>query len=332
MSYHSLFYTYKEQLPWTEEGSANAIFPMAVAMTEMGLSAASVRSMAKGFLSQHNVLENPKNESLNDFINHNNWKEYLGKKEYYQAFTIFFEKAITDNPEGIREYFAEMADGIFGYDFMVLIRLAYAFESGQKEELARALAFLAAGYQSIRFVLPEIETKVFIEHIVGLKEKAEHYKIEGAHISDKVKFIADSNQYAADFAKLEEENLNIFTLRALAIRLVREISHPVMKQIFCAVHAFRVISPLLPDVNESIQQFYMVMQAAYLALGCPELQPAETGAEKSWPLIFQLTGVSKDIPSVLFIYSCFKEYQFAQSTIYPEMAYSVIHNEIKLER
>lgn len=329
MSYHSLFYSYKEKSPWTADNKPNIINPMIVAMTEMGLSGSQIRSLANKFLEQNSVSDLEKAGVLADTIQKENWKDFLGQKNYYLEYCRFFEERITTEPENIRDYFVEIADGIYSNDFFSLIRLAYAFESGQKEELAAAFAFFAAGYEKIEFVLPEKETKVFMEDLVALNEKKDKYQITGSTLTEQIKNIAANSPYLDDFAKLEEENLNIFTLRALAIRLSREIPHPVTKYLLCAVHSLRVISPLLPDLEKSIAQFYMVMQATYLALGCPQLQEVAEGKEKTWQLIFQLTAVSNDISNILFVYSCFREYQFANSSIYSEMAYHVIHNEIK---
>lgn len=331
MSYHSLFFSYQDQSPWTENGDANLTNPLIVAMTEMGISSTKIRELLNKLAKKNPAQKLPENESDLEIITRQNWEQHIGRKQSYSALVRFFQVLIEEEPENIRQYFSQLADGIYTNDFYSLIRLAYALESGQKEEVARALAFLTASYQPLHFELPEQETKVFIEQIMGLAEKKGNYSIEGTNLYDKICHISQNRAYLQDFAKLEEENLNIYTLRALAIRLGRETKEDVLKNLFCAVHAFRVISPLLPDFPAAIQQFYLVMQAAYLALGCPEMKPAEAGTEKNWPLIFQLSGVSKNSSHIFFIYSCYREYQFAQSSIYPEMAYQLIHSELKPE-
>lgn len=329
MSYYSLFYSYKDQSPWTDSGAANLSFPLVVAMSEMGISGTQIRTLIGKYLEKNPVSELVQSSET---VTKENWTEHIGKRESYSTMVRFFETLINEEPENIRLYFAKLEDGIFSNHFYPLIRLAYALESGQKDEVARALAFLAASYQPLAFELPSRETKVFIEQILNLAENKEKYGVPSGNLDADIRQISESKRYLEDFAKLEEENLNIFTLRALAIRLCREVDEDIMKTLFCAVHAFRVISTLLTDTEASIQQFYMVMQALYLAIGCPEMKPAEEGVEKNWPLIFQLSGVSRNHTHIFFMYSCYREYQFAPSTIYPEMAYRVIQNEIKLER
>lgn len=332
MSYHSLFYTYQKQSPWTGEGGPNLAFSLIVAMTEMGISGRQIRSFLSKYHQTHPVPDLVKGNIEEGEISKDNWKNYLGKKEAYLAFTHFYEKLVNQEPETIKDYFADLVDGLYTNGFHSLIRLAYAFESGQKEEVVRALAFLSASYKPLHFQLPERETKVFYDQIIGLKAKKANYPLQEGDLYDRICQIAERENYLKDFAKLEEENLNIYTLRALAIRLCREIDNEAMKDLFCAVHAFRIIVSLLPNINLAVQQFYMVMQATYLALACPDLKEAESGLEKNWPFIFQLSGVSQIPAHVCFIYSCYREYQFAPSTIYPEMAYGIIHSEIKLDR
>lgn len=329
MSYHSLFYTYQTQSPWTATG-ANLICPLIVAMNEMGISSAQIRSLIREYEKQHLPESLPQ---PNEFppITKENWHSHLGKKEYYQSFIDFFERLIDREPETIRQYFVEMEDGIYRYGLSGLIRLGYAFESGEQEEVVRALAFLAAGYQSVSFALPAKETKLFIEQIISLREKQAHYSLSGQSFDERLSQIAKGNVYLQDFAKLKAENRNIYTLRAIAIRLARETDSEWAKYLFCAVHAFRVIAPLFSDLEAQIQQFYMMMQAAYLAADCPQLRPAEEVALKSWSLIFSLSVVSRSVANLFFVYSCYREDQFAPSPIYAQMAYQTIHQEMEVK-
>lgn len=329
MSYFSLFFSFKDKSPWLNGNGINIINPLIVAMTEMGISTTQIRKVANRFLEQNSVPALDESGVLADTITKENWTQYLGRHEAYTAYCSFFEQMISEEPENIRNYFKAMEDGLFSNDLFSLIRLAYAFESGEKSELAAAFAFYAAGYKKIVFELPDRETKVFIEDMENLKNKKDKYQINGNGISEKISNLVMSSPYLEDFHRLEEENLNIFTLRALSIRLAREVEDDVMKHLFCAVHAFRVISPMLSDFGAAVQQFYMMIQACYLVLGCPELLPAEESKEKTWQLIFQLTAVSQNYSNIFFIYSCYREDQFAKSSIYSEMAYSAIHQEIK---
>ena len=326
MSYHSLFFAYKDQSPWMETG-ANLICPLIVAMNEMGISSTQIRSLIREYEKEHlpvrlSELETP-------LVTKENWRLYLGKKEYYQGFVDFFTALIEREPEMIRQYFAAIADGIYSDGLVGLIRLGYAFESGEQAEVARALAFLAAGYRPVSFELPPAETKLFVEQIISLQNARPDYLLSGRNFDQKLNQIVEKRAYLDNFARLEEENLNIYTLRAIAIRLVRETGAESMKYLFCAVHAFRVIAPLFSDLPARIQQFYLMMQAAYLAADCPPLQPAEESALKNWSLIFSLSAFSRSAANLFFIYSCYREDQFAPSPIYAQMAYQTIHQEME---
>lgn len=323
MSYHSLFYTYKDQSPWRND----LTFPLIVAMNEMGISGSQIRALIREYEKEQLPADDLATAA--GLVTKDNWRSYLGRKEYYQGFADFFSGLIDTEPERIRQYFAPLADGIYGDALMVLIRLGYAFESGEKEELARALAFLAAGYQPLSFELPAAETKLFTEQIISLREKQANYALPDKDFAQRLRRIAENKACLQDFARLEEENLNIYTLRAVAIRLVRETGAERMKYLFCAVHAFRVIAPLFSDLPERIQQFYLMMQAAYLAADCPPLLPAGETEEKSWSLIFRLSAFSRSAANLFFIYSCYREDKFAPSPIYAQMAYQTIHREME---
>ncbi len=358
MSYHSLFYTYKDQSPWTETGT-NLICPLIVAMSEMGISSTQIRSLIREYEKEHLPVRLSGAETPP--VTKENWRSYLGQKEYYQGFVAFFAALIEREPETIRQYFAAIADGIYSDGLTGLIRLGYAFESGEQGEVARALAFLAAGYRPLYFELPPAETKLFVEQIISLQTvrpdrkqsfqsgrlpaRAEthsvstrgrlparsDYSLSGGSFDQRLSQIAENRDYLDTFARLEEENLNIYTLRAIAIRLARETGAESMKYLFCAVHAFRVIAPLFSDLPARIQQFYLMIQAAYLAADCPPLQPAEESALKNWSLIFSLSAFSRSAANLFFIYSCYREDQFAPSPIYAQMAYQTIHQEMEVK-
>ena len=356
MSYHSLFYTYKDQSPWTETGT-NLICPLIVAMNEMGISGTQIRSLIREYEKEYIPVRLPEPETPP--VTKENWRSCLGKKECYQGFVDFFAALIEREPEMIRQYFAAIADGIYSDALTGLIRLGYAFESGEQGEVARALAFLAAGYRPLSFELPPAETKLFVEQIISLQTvrpdrkqsfqsgrlpaRAESgafdqgrtahpdYFLSSRSFDQRLSQIVENRDYLDTFARLEEENLNIYTLRAIAIRLARETGAESMKYLFCAVHAFRVIAPLFSDLPARIQQFYLLMQAAYLAAGCPPLQPAEESALKNWSLIFSLSAFSRSAANLFFIYSCYREDQFAPSPIYAQMAYQTIHQEMEVK-
>lgn len=328
MSYHSLFYTYKDLSPWTEAGT-NLICPLIVAMNEMGISGTQIRSLIREYEKEYIPVRLPEPETPP--VTKENWRSCLGKKECYQGFVDFFAALIEREPEMIRQYFAVLADGIYSDALTGLIRLGYAFESGEQGEVARALAFLAAGYRPLSFELPPAETKLFVEQIISLQTVRPDYSFSGRSFDQRLSQIAADRDYLAAFARLEEENLNIYTLRAIAIRLARETGAESMKYLFCAVHAFRVIAPLFSNLPDRIQQFYLMMQAAYLAAGCPPLQPAEESALKNWSLIFSLSAFSRSAANLFFIYSCYREDQFAPSPIYAQMAYQTIHQEMEVK-
>ena len=328
MSYHSLFYTYKDLSPWTEAGT-NLICPLIVAMNEMGISGTQIRSLIREYEKEYIPVRLPEPETPP--VTKENWRSCLGKKECYQGFVDFFDALIEREPEAIRQYFAVLADGIYSDALTGLIRLGYAFESGEQGEVARALAFLAAGYRPLSFELPPAETKLFVEQIISLQNARPDYSLSGRSFDQRLSEIAADRDYLDTFARLEEENLNIYTLRAIAIRLARETGAESMKYLFCAVHAFRVIAPLFSNLPDRIQQFYLMMQAAYLAAGCPPLQPAEESALKNWSLIFSLSAFSRSAANLFFIYSCYREDQFAPSPIYAQMAYQTIHQEMEVK-
>ena len=95
MSYHSLFYTYKDLSPWTEAGT-NLICPLIVAMNEMGISGTQIRSLIREYEKEYIPVRLPEPETPP--VTKENWRSCLGKKECYQGFVDFFAALIEREP------------------------------------------------------------------------------------------------------------------------------------------------------------------------------------------------------------------------------------------
>jgi hypothetical protein len=77
-----------------------------------------------------------------------------------------------------------------------------------------------------------------------------------------------------------------------------------------AVHALRVVSPLLGDPAAANRWLLQAIGATYVALGTPELSPEGARAEAnapSWEAIATAAAASNDEHVIKFAYTCREE-------------------------
>jgi hypothetical protein len=95
-------------------------------------------------------------------INPQNWKEFLGKRKYYQDYVDFFENEVKQKgvKRVIQEYFAILVEGISGAAFHPTIHLGYGFEGEYTPNVVDGLAYMSFAFNSLGKVNAEHKIRI----------------------------------------------------------------------------------------------------------------------------------------------------------------------------
>jgi hypothetical protein len=119
--------------------------PMAlVALERMGASWDRILTYRDNYVKR---LE-PRLHSLSLEITAKNWKEYLGQNRYHPDYLKYFENCLAINGLGqtLKSHLPELFRGVAGGAFHGLIRLGYALDTDNIEEVCQALGYWAISY------------------------------------------------------------------------------------------------------------------------------------------------------------------------------------------
>lgn len=336
VSIHSLFYTYGQFEPLRDDGQTNDLPTMVIALSSLGASGMKSRKILTNYLEAHSIKQ------LKDLLPENEWMEEgliepaindcLGRLECYNQCVSLCRQTLKEEgkEKTLKTYLNRYQEGLYSYDFQVLIRLAYAYESRDDDELARALAFFLCAYQPLIFEEASEETNYPMEQLQQLALKpipvVIDSKLEGFA---KLTYLAEEMSYRDLFVNLEEDNRNFYSLRALVLRLCLETKQPMMANAFSAVHSLRILAPLLDELTDKLNCFYYLLQGLCWGEGAIfEPFDMEEIEIKDWGLIQQLAIQSSNPLTLRLVYSIYRESQVAPTPLYNYLAYRQIHSEL----
>jgi len=123
--------------------------PMAlVALEQMGAKPEHLDRFYARYCKKLSPIES----SLGLVFDENSWHKYLGQDKYHIEYLDYFSKAIaTDGVKLVmNKHLPILFRGVGGGAFHGLIRLAYAFDSSNEEEIIAALSYWAVSYLDLQ--------------------------------------------------------------------------------------------------------------------------------------------------------------------------------------
>lgn len=286
------------------------------ALYEMGASEKQLESFASGYI-KHNKLQPL--EAIKVVIDDHNYDDYLGIDGYYSSYIPYFMDILEDATIDVvvSRFLNEFLDGSAGGAFHGLIRLAYAYELKDKEEVAKALAYMAECYKQFPKTEKMKKAKV-LEPIQGFLKLSnnEHFqskKFNRALIIGRMEDIYEDPIFAKEIFNIDKSYCTSDYFGELLLQLYAMTEDFTVLHGFTSTHALRVLSPLIHHYDEVLALHFYHLQLAYLSTNCTEIKEIPS-VEKllNWNEIFALVIPLKDIHTVKIVYSLFEQSKFSK--------------------
>ena len=253
-----------------------------------------------------------------------NWTTYLGQYEHLLMFTQFFRNTVKTMgvKATLKNYVPTLMAGISAHAFHPVLRLGYALDNNNDEEVIFSLAYWAATLPKMpiaKSTLPPITPTAFL---TGLRATSTFHSIAfSGSIDDRIAKVAEHVDFQPQLAPIQlstDEALSKTTHLALMLFLATHdftILHGVT-----SAHALRLILEEFDDVQrlEFLTHYWYALGAAYVTVGAPELTtplPIDETNLPSWETIKQQACQNEEDHVIKFVYTCFK-----QGQAYPEDA------------
>jgi len=242
------------------------------------------------------------------------FERQMGNISAFASYLKFFknlqkQSGLINCYEIIREYLPILIPGLAGGAFHPFIRLAYAVEQKNSDDIIFSLAYFAASNGRLGS-FPQGGDMEFDPHAVLKTVRAD----PGMRLTEKSGLIFDHLKNSAAIPgfdshvtglRLDESHLPVLASLVLEIYLSREniaALHGVT-----GTHAFRILLPYMTDVKTALISLWQAVVALYVANNAPELHVPQADTIKSWGEIANEAIRSPDVHTIKLIYSSIEE-------------------------
>ncbi len=296
--------------------------PMAIAALDaMGASEADMDRFEAGYLSQLEPLQRAVVP-----IQAGDEAAHLGSPRAFPEWVVYFDAAIAqDGLEPVlRRWVDRFTPAIAAGAFHGAIRTAFAIESGAHGELAHALAYWAAAYQSLPATPEPAGSLSPGEVLARLSRDPAHARRRppGNGIIQRAVAAARAPGFAAHVASLDPEQLALDAIARAGLRAYAASGDFTLLHCVTGAHAFRVLGPYASDSGAVLADLWAAVLAAYLGAGAPAAEGwgLEGDDTLDWPAIHARAVKRDDEHDIKLAYSCWREWQHRGDDLYRRAA------------
>lgn len=292
------------------------------ALNKMGADDKRLYDFAQYYISKTQL---PLLPSVKIRITETNFYDYLGCDSYYSSFIPFFKEQLADSDIDtvVGKFVNILINGSAGGAYHGLIRLAYAYELQNTDELAKALAYFAEAYQEFPILQEISPSRVLQDPLSTVTDLAGNayfrsFKFNRPLIIGRMIDVYEDPQFFSVVSDIGEELCNSEYFSGLLLNMYALTEDFTILHGFTSTHALRVLSHLITDYRAALRQHWFTLQLAYLSTGCTPLKEIK-GPEKSkiWAEIFEEAVKKNDVHTLKFVYSlCEQSKLFADDRPY----------------
>jgi hypothetical protein len=236
--------------------------PMAlVALDRMGADAAAIQSFANRYRRRlRPVVDEP------GYVDP---REYLGSGERYPEIARFFRQRIdhAGADHVLREWLPLLLPGLAASAFHSMIRLAYAIDADDQQDIPLALAYWAIEYAPIPLSMARADAT--LEAIAAQRSLDTSGHVFGPGIIiDKMLEIA-RHPALAHAAVQPKQDLGLSDVARFALSAYLEHEDFTLLHLVTGCHAFRLLLPFAGDTQLALRYLWHAVLAAYLTVPRP---------------------------------------------------------------
>jgi len=298
---------------------ANHLPMVLYSLKYLGIEDEKLDFFANNYIEKTKIVEIKESKVL---ILEENFHKYLGKRLYYCEYIDFFEKEIErlGIEKVVEKYLEQLAYGISCEAFHPLIRLSFALEYKNSEEVIRSLAYLANSYYS--FKVEKLRENFNIDEIAKSLENSKFFKElnHQGNIQDKMIRVKNQSELKDVIYRLPK---NIEIEKALELISAMTIELYLKTENFTLLHgvtscqALKVVLPYIKDKFSLLNSYFIGVQIAYLSTNCVEVSNYQNDIDNlTWEEIKEKVIKEDDSHTIKLVYSSLKEYEKSKDRRY----------------
>jgi hypothetical protein len=309
------------------DGLSNHLAMALVALARMGAPDERLRAYARLYERRLEPAPDP-GKLLAD------WRPYLGRRTRYADFLATFGRAMAEH--GWRAALPGILPGLMpgcgAAAFHPLIRLAFAIEAEDPEDMTIALAYWASRHLPLGEP-PDPQAAPISPDPEELFERLRaepafaHRPDEDALIDAEMKRAAGAPEFAPVIGWLEIGADTPRRLARTALKAYAATGDFTALHMLTGAQAARVVLPYCGEREAVLRWLWQALAAAYLSIGkpaIPERVPLERGPVPAWPAILERARAAADEHVIKLVYSCWAEDEAYGDPLYRAVADSAV--------
>lgn len=241
-----------------------------------------------------------------------NFERNKGKIQAFPAYLEFFRNLHAGGrsvDEVLRDYLPALIQGLAGGAFHPLIRLAYAIEQGDDDEIIYSVAFLSAVCGGLGELPKSDGATSDADDIFRKIRKQSDMRIQAGRglIYAQMRKAAKLARFNSIIGEFHLDADCLPKIAEVAVRLYLAEENITTLHCVTGVHAFRVVMPYVQDVKTPLAALWQAICAAYIAVGAPEITSNKQRETSKWAEIKSRAMKSADVHAIKFVYSCHEE-------------------------
>jgi len=234
----------------------------------------------------------------------------LGQSDRFDQHLSYFEHRIKDSggEHILEEHLPSLLPGICASAFHALIRLAYAIEANDPEEVAYALAYWSSEYLTLGELSTPIEGTL-TEILTEISPLGRNHNFAPGIIVDRMVEISQLEAYQN--TAFQPTSITLDELAQLAIKGYLLTKDFTLLHGVTGCHALRIILPWVPQHELALRYFWQAFVVAYLSTGSISLENelVAVPGKNSWDEILTKGRSSNNSHVIKIVNTCWSEYQ-----------------------
>lgn len=212
-----------------------------------------------------------------------NMEDALGNRAAYNGYVKYFKNQLETNSieAVVKETLSRLKEGLSSMLFHGIIRLSYAVEHGDLNEISRSLAFFACGYERIEFKGRPIPITILKAEFTRFISERDGYFYLRGDIEEKERAIVDS---------LSELYMNTGSFIVL---------HTIT-----GFQALVSLRNYFEDFNHILDLFTVCVERVLLRISQSDYKLIKVDVMRSYEELYDITKELKDAHTIKLIYSC----------------------------
>ncbi|KGJ93743.1 questin oxidase family protein [Colwellia psychrerythraea] len=245
----------------------------------------------------------------------------LGNSNSFRSYLKYFkgELRIHGIDTVLKQSLPVLISGVAASAFHALIRLAYAIEANNKSEIAIALAYWCAEYQSFELSI-ETSNESLEEILTRLAPVGVNHNFSPRIIVNRMSEIGSLLKH--ENCVIQPHSVNLSDLKKFALKAYCAKDDFTLLHTVTGCHAFSIVMPYIEYVDIALKELWKAILVAYLSTGLDyadkEIQISENSFD--FPLVISSALKSNDSHVIKLVYTCFCEYTKDKDPLYYTVA------------